>query len=1445
MKDKSSLPSSGVLYMLIGSLVLCRMVADAQVINFDVPGGVAGSVNYSGQGALSDPGNNYWNAVVGNGTTSSGFTSDGLTASLITLTDTYGAGGGSVYSGDGQGPNGTPSALFSPYEYNKNSTYNTNKLNNVPPGTYNLYLYADNGGSGDSDRGTAFTVWTAVTAPTTLGTTNKPADYNTFVQGVNYVVFSNLTLTATGTINIAWTANTAATNNGANPQTEGSFNGLQLQTVDLAPYVSVRPISVFLNIGASTQLVSTVYGVSPFSYQWQTQTNGVFVDNVDSGDIMGSQTNALSFGSAALSDAGAYRLIVTNGYGAMTSQVATVMMNLTPVITTQPGPLILVAGNAAQLTATVLGGTPLSYQWQKGTNGIFVNCSDTGDVIGSTSNVLNFSAVSFSDAADYQLIATNTSGSVTSQMANVAVYLTYPVGARTPFTSYEAESGVWGGGATMIYLTNASTTEFSSPSLEASGHAFVQLAGTGQYVQWTNNTGKAITTLNIRYSIPDAPSGGGISNTIDLYVGGIYRGQIPVNSYQTWVYETSSSYNGMSQSPSAGNAHVFWDEVALFVPGGSIPAGATFTLQKDSGNTASYYNIDVVDLETPSAPLSQPANSLSILSYGAQSNNPSFDNTSALQNCINAAQSQAKIVWIPPGNFYVNPGSAFQVNGITIQGAGPWYSEIINVSTAWTNAFIFNASSTSFKNFCIDATKPSSTPGEDAFTAYGNNWTIDNVWARHLMLTWGTGNNITVKNSRVNNSWGNGININNDNGTACIGVTISNNFVRGCGDDSISINSSDSNPSVPVMANCTVVDNTTVASWWANQLAVYGGSNILFANNLLCDAVKQSGIHIDTYNTGSPLKNITVQGNTILRGGGLGYGDYFPAIGISGGQTETNVTVNNNNIYNCMFQAIAIGNVNNLTLQYNTITAPGFGGIMIQSSSTGDAVIDDNIVSGLPLGEPMYYNSSSSYVGSSATATFVRPAVEAVSYNTLVSANAYRETCGEGGQDLCKLHNGDYTVYNQVNLNGVGSFVARVASTNVAGNIEIHLDSPTGTLIGNCAVTGTGGGQTWDDVSCNISSAGGYHDVYLVFTGSSGDLMSLEWFVLLGNGNRMEAASYNDGFGIQTENCIEGGLDVTNITNGSYVTYHQLNLTGATAFNARVAGAGAGGNIQIRLDSPTGTIIGTATVSPTGGWQTWSTVTCQLNASASGYHDVYLVFTGGSGSLFNLEWLQFQFASASASTSNLAWDRPVTVSSVADSSPGANAVDGNLNTRWSSAYSDPQWIYVDLGANYNLTAVTLAWESAYGKAYQIQVSTNASNWTTIYSTTNGAGGTENLTGLSGVGRYVRMYGTQRGSQYGYSLWEFEVFGSVPEPVVTTQSPALSIQISPAQGLALRWPDDGNRELPLQPDVYFTPSLAPPMTWMLITNVPTYSNGQWMLNLPIDTTDGQNFYRLQK
>ena len=117
----------------------------------------------------------------------------------------------------------------------------------------------------------------------------------------------------------------------------------------------------------------------------------------------------------------------------------------------------------------------------------------------------------------------------------------------------------------------------------------------------------------------------------------------------------------------------------------------------------------------------------------------------------------------------------------------------------------------------------------------------------------------------------------------------------------------------------------------------------------------------------------------------------------------------------------------------------------------------------------------------------------------------------------------------------------------------------------------------------------------------------------------------------------------------------------------------------------------------------------------------------------------------------------------------AAAVDDNSATRWSSAFSDPQWIAVDLGAVYSINHVVLNWEAAYGKVYKIEVSTNSTTWNQVFSVTNGNGGIDDLVFGATNARYVRMWGTTRGTPYGYSLYEFEVYGA-PDDVTVVSAP---------------------------------------------------------------------------
>ncbi|KOU35429.1 coagulation factor 5/8 type domain-containing protein [Streptomyces sp. WM6373] len=125
----------------------------------------------------------------------------------------------------------------------------------------------------------------------------------------------------------------------------------------------------------------------------------------------------------------------------------------------------------------------------------------------------------------------------------------------------------------------------------------------------------------------------------------------------------------------------------------------------------------------------------------------------------------------------------------------------------------------------------------------------------------------------------------------------------------------------------------------------------------------------------------------------------------------------------------------------------------------------------------------------------------------------------------------------------------------------------------------------------------------------------------------------------------------------------------------------------------------------------------------------------------------------------LSQGRPATASSTEGAgTPASAAVDGDNGTRWSSQFADPQWIQVDLGAAARLSQVVLRWETAHARAYRIELSTDGSNWTTAHSTTAGTGGVQTLD-ITGTARHVRVYGTERATAWGYSLWEFQVYGA--------------------------------------------------------------------------------------
>ncbi|KAK6526009.1 hypothetical protein TWF281_011050 [Arthrobotrys megalospora] len=146
---------------------------------------------------------------------------------------------------------------------------------------------------------------------------------------------------------------------------------------------------------------------------------------------------------------------------------------------------------------------------------------------------------------------------------------------------------------------------------------------------------------------------------------------------------------------------------------------------------------------------------------------------------------------------------------------------------------------------------------------------------------------------------------------------------------------------------------------------------------------------------------------------------------------------------------------------------------------------------------------------------------------------------------------------------------------------------------------------------------------------------------------RQEAETMAFSSGVKTESCSEGGIDVSYITNGGYIKVKGVAFgSGAKSLSVRVASGSSGGNIEVRLGSTSGTLVGTCSVPGTGGWQAWTTITCNISG-ATGTQDLFFRFTGGSGNLFNFNWWQFSNGGTTPTTTTAATATSTTRSTTA------------------------------------------------------------------------------------------------------------------------------------------------------------------------------------------------------
>jgi len=150
------------------------------------------------------------------------------------------------------------------------------------------------------------------------------------------------------------------------------------------------------------------------------------------------------------------------------------------------------------------------------------------------------------------------------------------------------------------------------------------------------------------------------------------------------------------------------------------------------------------------------------------------------------------------------------------------------------------------------------------------------------------------------------------------------------------------------------------------------------------------------------------------------------------------------------------------------------------------------------------------------------------------------------------------------------------------------------------------------------------------------------------------------------------------------------------------------------------------------------------------------------------------------SRKNLALNKPAFASSSESGQP-ADVTDENSSSRWASKSLNNEWIYIDLGKEETVNGVGLNWEAAYAKAYKIQVSNDASSWEDVYSTSEGLEGRKHIDFDDVTARYVRMLGQERGSWWGYSLYNFEVYGGSSQNAEVTDVHFIKLKLKDNTG----------------------------------------------------------------
>ncbi|MFB6657028.1 CARDB domain-containing protein [Streptomyces microflavus] len=475
-------------------------------------------------------------------------------------------------------------------------------------------------------------------------------------------------------------------------------------------------------------------------------------------------------------------------------------------------------------------------------------------------------------------------------------------GAAVPYTEYEAEDAAYQG--TLLTSDAERTFGHTNFATESSGRKSVRLNSTGEFVEFTSTN--ASNSIVVRNSIPDAAGGGGREATISLYANGQFVRKLDLSSKHSWLYGNTDSPEGLTNTPGGDARRLFDESHALLAQ--TYPAGTKFRLQRDSGDNASFYIIDLIDLEQVAAPSSQPSGCVSITTYGAVAND-GIDDTAAIQRAVTANQNgEIGCVWIPAGQWRqeqkiltddpLNRGQWNQVgiSDVTIRGAGMWHSQLYTLTPPHEAGGINHPHEGNFGFDIDDNTKISDIAifgsgtirggdgnhegGVALNGRFGKDTKISNVWIEHanvgvwagrdfdnIPALWGPGDGVEFTGMRIRNTYADGINF--ANGTR--NSTVYNSSFRNTGDDALAVWSSKyvKDQSVDIGHDNSFRNNTIQLPWRANGIAIYGGYGNKIENNIVSDTMNYPAIMLATDHDPLPFSGQTlIANNALYRTGG-------------------------------------------------------------------------------------------------------------------------------------------------------------------------------------------------------------------------------------------------------------------------------------------------------------------------------------------------------------------------------------------------------------------------------------------------------------------------------------------------------------------------------------------------------------------------------------------------